>query len=66
MNTNFDKTESYCCLNKFTPEKFRDLFNKIRTAETYSEILRCLTYIETVFMFDLFKIKDDNDDYIDT
>ena len=42
-----------------------NLFNKIKHAETYSELLRCLKYVDKVFMFNLFKIKDNNDDYID-
>ena len=70
-------------MNKFTLENVGELFNKIKNAETYSELVRCLLslwqrgrasgcpkdnhrkYIEKVFMFDLFKIKDNNDDYID-
>jgi hypothetical protein len=42
MNKNFAKTESYCLMNKFTPENVGELLNKIKNAETYSEILRCL------------------------
>ena len=65
MNKNFAKTESYCLMNKFTPENVGELLNKIKNAETYSEILRCCKYTDRIFMFDLFKIKDNNDDYID-
>jgi hypothetical protein len=28
-------------MNKFTPENVGELLNKIKNAETYSEILRC-------------------------
>jgi hypothetical protein len=52
-------------MNQLTPENVGELFNKIKNAETYSELVRCLKYIERVFMFDLFKRKDKNDDYID-
>ena len=55
INTNFDKTEEYCLMNKFTPENVGELFNKTKNPETYSELVRCLKYIEKVFMFDLFK-----------
>ena len=65
MKKNFAKTESYCLMNKFTLENVGELFNKIKNAETYSEILRCLKYTDKISMFDLFKIKDNNDDYID-
>jgi len=65
INKNFVKTESYCLMNKFTPENVGELLNKIKNAETYSEILRCCKYTDRIFMFDLFKIKDNNDDYID-
>ena len=65
MNKNFAKTESYCLMNKFTPENVGELLNKIKNAETYSEILRCCKYTDRIFMFDLFKVKDNNDDYID-
>ena len=37
INNNFAKTESYCLMNKFTPENVGDLFNKIKNAETYSK-----------------------------
>ena len=61
----FVKTESYCLMNKFTQENVGELFNKIKNAETYSEILRCLKYIEKVFIVELFKMQDKNDDHID-
>ena len=46
MNKTFAKTESYCLMNKFTHGTVVELFNKIKNAETYSEILRCLKYFE--------------------
>ena len=48
MNINFAKTESYCLMNKFTHENVVELFKKIKKAETYSELVRCLKYIERV------------------
>ena len=52
-------------MNKFTPENVGELFNKIKNAETYSELVRCLKYIERVFQCKIFTIRDNNDDYID-
>ena len=65
MNIIFAKTESYCLMNEFTPGNVGELLNKSRNAETYSEILRCLKYTDKIFMCELFKIEDNNDDYID-
>ena len=45
-------------MNKVTPENVRQLLNKIKNAETYSELVRCLEYVDKVFMLELFKIKD--------
>ena len=50
MNINFAKTESYCLMNKFTHETVVELFTKIKNAETYSELVRCLKYIERVIL----------------
>ena len=33
INKNFAKTESYCLMNKFTPENVGELLNKIKNAE---------------------------------
>ena len=65
MNKNFAKTESCCLMNKFTPENVGGLLNRIKNAEAFSELVRCLKYVDKVFMFESFKIKDSNDDYID-
>ena len=46
MNIIFAQTESYCLMNKFTHENVVELFNKIKNAETYSELVRCLKMID--------------------
>ena len=65
IKQNFGKTESYCLMNKFTPENVGELLNRIKNAETYSELVTCLKYTDKIFMFEVFEIKDNNDDYID-
>ena len=51
MNNNFAKTESYCMMNKFTPENVGELLYKIKKTETHSELVRCLRYTDKMFMF---------------
>ena len=63
MRVNFAKAEQYCLINKFTHENVGEFLDKIKDAETYSELVRCLKHIDKVPMFDCFKIKDNKDDY---
>ena len=52
-------------MNRFTPENVTEFLNKIKSTETYSQLVRCLRSSDRVFLCGICTIRGNNDDYID-